>query len=237
MPFRVIRALSLACLLAGTTAIDAATYTVAPKFVAAFANDGSFEPIGGYDLSSGDPALLQLAIEISFDDFAPPAVGFAAGNFDVALEGLTYLSGLGLGMPVFPSVDTNGPGIPGGLAPLIIRVEDLGAPDLQDVLVWVSAGDLTTNVAVDPRYRVGQVAPVEIGNVFLDFPGGAASVSAAFRQVAYFRPDPSNPSRHIQVIDSSPTLVVSSLNIGVPEPTSAAVAVIGVLAVCWRSRE
>jgi hypothetical protein len=236
MPLRVIRAVLLACLLVGSPAVYAATYTVAPKFVAAYAYDGLFTELTDYDLSSGDPALLQIEFEVSFGGFTPPAAGYSSGEFAISLDGLSNTTAPGWMSYTSPIVDTNG-AIPGGMQPLFGEIREFGLGNLQNIVVSVALAGLSTDPAVDPRFNAAQDAPVAIGSAYLDFPGGAGTVTAAFKQVFYLGPHATQAGRYIHVKDLNPTLVVSSLRIGVPEPTSAAAAVIGLLAVGWRSRE
>lgn len=236
MPFRIIQALSLGCLLAGSMAAYAATYTVTPKFVAAYAYDGLFTEVTDYDLSSGDPALLQIEFEVYFNGFTPPAAGYSSGEFAISLDGLSNTTAPGFMPSTSPVVDTNGP-IPGGMQPLFGEIREFGLGNLQNIVVSVALTGLSTDPAVDPRFNAAQDAPVPIGNVYLDFAGGVGTVTAAFKQVFFLGPHATQAGRYIHVKDLNPTLVVSSLRIGVPEPTSVAAAVIGLLAVGWRSRE
>jgi hypothetical protein len=205
---------------------SAAVYTVTPVFVQAFTADGAFDPIPGYDLFSGIPAVLQYDFLVSADGFAPNQYGFANGVFTINLIGnLSSTSAPGWNPSFTPNVDTNG-AAPGGLAPLLRDNMDLAAQDLKDILIGV-AFPLTTNPAVDPRFQFGRgpFANYNVGTTYIDYAGGGpASLTAQFTQAsALYRDGTTN--RYIGVVD--PLFGVYY----VPEPTAAMLAVLGMIGV------
>jgi hypothetical protein len=202
---------------------SAAVYTVTPVFVQAFTADGAFDPIPGYDLFSGIPAVLQYDFLVSADGFAPNQYGFANGVFTISMGGNlsnTLAPGWNQSFPTV--VDTNG-AAPGGLAPLLRDNMDLAAQDLKDILIGV-AFPLTTNPAIDPRFQFGRgpFANYNVGTTYIDYAGGPASLTAEFTQAsALYRDGATN--RYIGLVD--PLFGVYY----VPEPTAAMLAVLGMI--------
>jgi hypothetical protein len=205
-------------------ASSAAVYTVSPVFVQAFTADGVFDPIPGYDLSSGIPAVLQYDFLVSADGFAPNQYGFANGVFTIYLSGnLSNTSAPGWNAASTYPVDTNG-AFPGGNLPLLSDNMDLAAQDLKDILIGV-AFPLTTNPAVDPRFQFGRgpFANFNVGSVYLDYTGGIAEVTAQFTQASALYRDGST-NRYIGLVDPL-------FGVYVPEPTAAMLAVLGMIGV------
>lgn len=65
--------------------VMAATYSVIPTLAGAYAEDGSFTPIAGYDPTSGQPALLQIDFTVVADITIPTP--YVATIFDIELAG------------------------------------------------------------------------------------------------------------------------------------------------------
>jgi hypothetical protein len=219
----------LAILVAAPVAGEAAKYTATPVFAGAFTSDGTFTPIPNY--GGRVPAILQFDFLISVSDFAPDQYGFANGVFTITPH--RYLSNTSAPgwnpSPVNPTVDTNG-ATPGGLAPLLADNADLAAQDLKDILIGV-ATPLTTNPAVDPRFRFGRgtTANFNVGSAYFDYNGGfifGDYVTARFTQAsALYRDGTTN--RYIGIVDYVyvPT---------VPEPATCLMAAIGMVCAAVR---
>jgi hypothetical protein len=203
-------------------AASAATYTVTPVFVQAFTADGVFDPIPNYNFFSGVPAVLQFDFLVSASGFAADQYGFANGVFTITTpSNLTNTSVPGWNASVTPNVDSNG-AVPGGVVPLLSDNLDLAAQDLKDILIAV-ATPLTTNPAVDPRFRFGQgtTANYNAGTVYFDYSGVfiGQGVTAKFTQAsALYRDGATN--RYIGLVDPS---------FNVPEPTAALLAGLGLI--------
>lgn len=217
-------------------AASAAIYTVTPVFVGAL-SPTTFELIPGYDPLNGyqRPAILQFDFRVSVGNFAADQYGFANGVFTITPHPyLTNTTVPGWNPDVIPNVDSNG-STPGGIVPLLSDNADLAAQDLKDILIAV-ATPLTTNPAVDPRFRFGQGARANfrVGTAFFDYSGqgfvledyGVEFVIAKFTQAsALYRDGTTN--RYIGVVDPF---------FNVPEPTAAMLAVLGMIGVVQSQR-
>lgn len=221
----------LAILVAAPVARGSATYTVTPVFAGAFTNDGTFTPIPGYELFNiRRPAILQFDFLVSTGDFAADQYGFANGVFTITPHRyLTNTSVPGWNPSPIPNVDSNG-ARPGGVVPLLADNADLAAQDLKDILIGVAI-PLTTDPAVDPRFRFGQgtTANFNVGSAYFDYNGGFIFdnyVTARFTQAsALYRDGTTN--RYIGIVDYVyvPT---------VPEPATCLMAAIGMVCAAVR---
>jgi hypothetical protein len=221
----------LAILVAAPVAGEAATYRVAPTFVGAL--DFDFQPIPGYDVYSRQPAILQFDFLIYTGDFAADQYGFANGVFTISTRGLSNTTLPGWYPSPIPNVDSNG-AAPGGRVPLLSDNADLAAQDLKDILIGV-ATPLTTNPAVDPRFRFGQgTAPYfNAGSVFFDYQGGLFVVWSGFTQAsAIYRDGAGN--RYIGLVDPLATRSVALRANMLPEPATAAFVVMAILGAAVR---
>jgi hypothetical protein len=181
----------LAILVAAPVAGEAATYSVTPVFVGAFTNDGTLTPIPGYSTFSSQAVVLQFDFVISVAGMGAPEAGYAGGYFTIKAFNLTNTTKPGWFPSPIPNVDTNG-AVPGGIAPVVAANADRGAQDLANIYVGI-ASPLTTNPAVDPRYRFAQSGPLEnynAGSVFFDFDGGIFfGMAVGFSEVYAFYQD------------------------------------------------
>jgi hypothetical protein len=222
----------LAILVAAPVAGEAATYTVTPTFVGAFTNDGTFTPIPDYEIfNTRRPAILQFDFLVSAGDFAADQYGFANGVFTITPHPhLTNTSAPGWNPSPIPNVDSNG-ATPGGVVPLLADNADLAAQDLKDILIGV-ATPLTTNPAVDPRFRFGRgtTANFNVGSAYFDYNGGfifGDYVTARFTQAsALYRDGTTN--RYIGIVDYVYVPPVY------PEPTTCLMAAIGMVCAAMR---
>lgn len=234
-------ALAIALTLTGAAQSFAGTYSVTPVFAGAFSTDGSFTPIAGYDPLSTVPAIVQVDLLLNTGGFGAGELGFANGVFTVEFEGggLSNLSVPGYqASPVNPTVDSNGP-TPGGQVPLVTDNTDIGdTTDLKDILVGV-ATPLTTNPAVDPRFKFGQggTANFLLGSIFVDYNGqGKNFVNVGFTQASYLGTDP-NAARTIGVVDANANMPIGALQIGnIPEPTTCVLAGLALVGAAARRR-
>jgi hypothetical protein len=233
-------ALAIALTLTAAGQSFAATYSVAPSFVGAFSTDGTFTPIAGYELTSGTPAILQFDMIVNTSGFVAPQQGFANGVFSVELgAGLSNTSAPGWNPSPIPNVDSNG-ATPGGTVPLLSDNADLAAQDLKDILLGV-ATPLTTNPAVDPRFKFGNgtTANYNAGTIYVDYAGGTSktSLTAGFTQVSALLQDGAL-ARYIGVVDANASTPLASVDIGpaIPEPTTCILAGLALVGAAARRR-
>lgn len=231
---RIALAIALTLTAAGQSL--AATYSVVPQFAGAL--NAAFEPIAGYELGSGVPAILQFDLIVNTSDFALPQRGFANGVFTITLgDGSTNTTAPGWNPSSIPNVDSNG-AAPGGVVPLLSDNADLAAQDLKDILLGV-ATPLTTNPTVDPRFNFGRgtFANFNAGSVFVDFAGGASSITAGFTQVSALFQD-GTAARYIGTVDPNGTMPTTTVDFGnaIPEPTTCVLAGLALVGVAARRR-
>jgi hypothetical protein len=223
----------LAILAVAPVAGEAATYSVTPVFAGAFTNDGTFTPIPNYDYGSRQPAILQFDFLVSTSGFAADQYGFANGVFTITPRPIvTNTSVPGWNPSHIPNVDSNG-ALPGGVVPLLADNADLAAQDLKDILIGV-ATPLTTNPAVDPRFRFGQgiTANFNVGSAYFDYNGGYVGfggefVTARFTQASALYLD-GTTNRYIGIVDYVYEPPVY------PEPTTCLMAAIGMVCTALR---
>jgi hypothetical protein len=227
-------ALALTLVLAAAQSY-AATISVEPVLAGAFTTDGTFTPIDNFDPANPVAAVLQFDFLVSTGGYSAPEVGFANGVFTVTLENLTPNGDVpGFQPATIPTVDSNG-ALPGGVVPLLSDLADLAAADLVDILVGV-ATPLTTNPNVDPRFKFGQTA-FNAGSAYVNYSGvGAATISAAFTQVAALTLDPSQAGRYLGTVNPNSLMPSGSVTIGVPEPTTCILAGLALVGAAARRR-
>jgi hypothetical protein len=230
----------LAILVAAPVAGEAATYTVTPVFAGAFTNDGTLTPIPNYNYGfffSMAPAIWQFDFLVSATGFAADQFGYANGVFTITPElGITTSSMPGWNPSAIPNVDSNG-ATPGGVVPLLSDNSDFAAQDLKDILIGV-ATPLTSNPAVDPRFRFGQgtTANINVGSVLFDYRGGFYRFRAGFTQVSALYRDGST-NQYIGIVDALATRPVAVITNILPEPATGAFAVIAILGAAVLRRD
>jgi hypothetical protein len=229
----------LAILVAAPVTGEAATYSVTPVFVGAFTNDGTFTPIQGWSpWGSSGPVVVQYDFLVNVSGFAADQLGFANGVFTITPHLMTNTSAPGWNPSAIPNVDSNG-ATPGGIVPLLSDNADLADQDLKDILIGV-ATPLTTNPAVDPRFRFGRgtTANFNAGTAYLDLPYGPAfgfGIEVQFTQVSALYQDGA-ANRYIGLVDAGASLPVASIRFYPPEPASGMLLAIGAVVAATRGR-
>ncbi len=205
-----------------TTIANAASFTVTPIFVAGL-DPTTFDPIPGFEpgVNPSGPTVVQIDFLLEYEG----AEGdFGAVTFDVLLENLTNTTVVGW-QATNPTIDSNGGGVPGGLAPLFANNADLGiADDLRNITVGIASG-LTG--ASDPRLGVGVAPGTIIGSLFLDWDGlsGIGTITTQVTEGGY-----SNGGQ--LVVDTGAVTLGGVVTLGstaapVPEPSAMVLAGLG----------
>ena len=208
---------------------QAADYSIVgnvSKVYATTAGNPEILPTPSYQTQVGVARIYQVDLYLNASGFNAGADQRGFGDIAIDIMGTP-----GLGNTTVPgwqpnttSVDSNG-AAPGGAVPLWAVNSDTGAADLQNIIASIALIQPPTNPA-DPRPNVGQYPGLDplnfIGSVFIDWSGtGIETLTLTPTQASF-----ASASTGEFVFDAAANLNAGILIFGVPEPSSAALAVL-----------
>ena len=208
---------------------QAADYSIVgnvSKVYATTAGNPQIEPTPSYQTQVGVARIYQVDLYINASGFNAGADqrGFGNVRFDIARTAGLGNSSIPNWQPNTAAVDSNGAS-PGGTVTLWAVNTDTDLADLQNIVASIAVIPPPTNPA-DPRPNVGQYPSLDplnfIGSVFIDWSGTGIETLTLMPDQASF----AAASTGEFVFDAGATLNAGVLIFGVPEPSSAALAVL-----------
>jgi hypothetical protein len=206
------------CILFLCGQLQGANYSVTPSFNSALETVAPYNPIPGYQLDSGVPALLQFDFYVHYSDPAPTHFGFGNLVFTIGLEGLTSPF-----IPPWQPATVCNPSTGGQC--FVASVNAGGSNDLRYI---IAENQRLLGVPMDDyRWTIFEQSEVLVGSVLLDYQGGPAKLTVA--------PDTSaggvaasylDANGLFQVDRGNPNLYGGEILIGVaPEPSGILLSV------------